>query len=139
MSARIVLLMVGALAASGCTRRVSAGSDSTPATTTVASAATPTLASLTPDAISMMGGAITEIVAKGTGFEPGQPGKNTVEVGTIVLTSVPANAAGTELRFVVPESYSTGTGMPMRTMSGSYKVVIRTSRGASNSVTLRVQ
>jgi hypothetical protein len=80
-----------------------------------------------------------EIVIRGSDFEPGTPGRNTVEMGPIRLTLVPANPSGTEIRFVIPDRYTTNSEAPPRAlMPGTYQVTVRTSMGASNAVPMKV-
>lgn len=146
MNGRILLLgLAAAISVSACTRRVNAGTDTSRTTTTSvttqpASSGAPTLTSLTPDSANVSVGAVTTMIIRGTGFETGTPGTNIVEIGPAVINSVPANATGTELRVVVPQTYRLrGGAPPQRIMPGEYDVIVRTSKGASNALKLRVQ
>jgi hypothetical protein len=94
---------------------------------------------ITPDSVVMAPGAVMEIVVRGRGFEPGTPGRNTIVFGTQTLTRVPANADGTEIRFVVPESMPvTGEAAPRPLEAGAYPVSVKTESGESNHAPLRV-
>ncbi len=80
---------------------------------------------------------ISEIVLRGQGFAP--TGSNTIRIGPVVLPGVPANAAGTEIRVVVPARYSTSTESPPRPlMPGSYAVTVETRGLTSAALTLKV-
>ena len=64
---------------------------------------------------------------------------NTVTIGDVELTSVPANDDGTEIRFVVPDrGPSRGDAAPLPIDAGAYDVRIRTAAGVSNAVRLRI-
>jgi hypothetical protein len=94
---------------------------------------------LAPDSVLVANGLVVEVVARGHGFAPGKPGMNTVSVGDVELTNVPASDDGTELRFVVPERGVTrGDAAPLPIDAGSYDVRIRTAAGVSNAMRLRI-
>ncbi|MEO6446403.1 MAG: hypothetical protein ABIZ91_06905 [Gemmatimonadaceae bacterium] len=111
----------------------------TPAATTGGSAATgaPVITSLVPDQVRLAANTISEIVVHGTGFAP--TGSNIVHVGPIVLRDVPANAAGTEIRVVVPARYTSNAEAPPRPLfPGSYPVQVESRGLMSNSVMVKV-
>jgi len=99
----------------------------------------PKIVSVTPESVAVLRGPITEVVLQGKGFEAGASGRNTVEIGPVVLTGIPANADGTEIRFVVPAEYASGgEAPPRRVMPGAYAVTVRTRAGVSNAVVVRI-
>ena len=100
---------------------------------------TPHIDRLAPDSVLMANGLVVEVVASGRGFAPGKPGMNTITIGDVELTNVPASDDGTELRFVVPDrAPSKGEAAPLPIDAGSYDVRIRTATGVSNAVRLRI-
>jgi hypothetical protein len=99
----------------------------------------PEIERVQPDSVSLAMGAVVEVVIHGRGFTPGKPGRNTVQFGSVRVTDVPANDAGTEIRFVVPGVVpSGGEAAPLPLESGSYPVRIQTTIGSSNAVIVRV-
>jgi hypothetical protein len=97
----------------------------------------PVLSALAPDSVRLDARTISEVVLRGSGFAPA--GTNTVRIGPIVLTSVPANADGTEIRVVVPARYATNNEAPPRPLfPGSYPVTVETRGLTSASVMLKV-
>jgi hypothetical protein len=100
---------------------------------------TPHIDRLAPDSVMLASGLVVEVAVRGHGFAPGKPGMNTVTVGDVELTNVPANDDGTEVRFVVPErAPSRGDAAPLPIDAGSYDVRIRTAVGLSNAMRLRI-
>ena len=92
-----------------------------------------------PDSVLVPRGAVVEVVIVGRGFTPGRPGGNTIEFAGMTVTNVPANADGTEMRFVVPETVSSGSeSPPVQLESGTYNVRVKTLAGTSNAKGLRV-
>jgi hypothetical protein len=82
---------------------------------------------------------VVEIVIRGSGFDPGNPGRNTVALGPITLNQVPANQTGSEIRFVIPDRYATNNEAPPRPLGpGTYSVTVETVNGKSNSVSIRI-
>lgn len=97
----------------------------------------PVISALVPDSVHLAPNTISEIVVRGTGFAAG--GTNTVRIGPIVLRNVSANAAGTEIRLVVPNRYSTNAEAPPRPLfPGSYPISVETGGLTSNAVMLKV-
>ena len=112
---------------------------STPASATGKGAAStaPVVTALVPDSVRLSPNTISEIVVRGTGFA--STGTNTVHIGPIVLRSVPGNAAGTEIRLVVPARYTTNAEAPPRPLfPASYAVTVEKGGHTSNSVMLKV-
>ena len=108
-----------------------------PATGKGAASSAPVVTALVPDSVRLSPNTISEIVVRGTGFA--STGTNTVHIGPIVLRSVPGNAAGTEIRLVVPTRYTTNAEAPPRPLfPASYAVTVETGGHTSNSVMLRV-
>ena len=99
----------------------------------------PRIDAVHPDTVDARSGAIVEVVVSGRGFAPGTPGTNTLEIAGARLTSIPANAKGTELRFVVPDVMpSNSEAPPQRIPGGTYSVRVITGAGTSNAVQLTV-
>ena len=108
-----------------------------PATGKGAASSAPVVTALVPDSVRLSPNTISEIVVRGTGFA--STGTNTVHIGPIVLRSVPGNAAGTEIRLVVPTRYTTNAEAPPRPLfPASYAVTVETGGHTSNSVMLKV-
>ena len=108
-----------------------------PATGKGAASSAPVVTALVPDSVRLSPNTISEIVVRGTGFA--STGTNTVHIGPIVLRSVPGNAAGTEIRLVVPARYTTNAEAPPRPLfPASYAVTVETGGHTSNSVMLKV-
>jgi hypothetical protein len=120
--------------------------DTTPPATTPAETAriqtprpTPHIDALVPDSARVAPNSVVEVVIRGSGFEPGSPGRNTVELGPIKLNQVPANQAGTEIRFVIPDRYTSNNEAPPRPlMAATYPVTVQTSNGKSNVISIRI-
>jgi hypothetical protein len=99
----------------------------------------PHIDALVPDSARVARNSVVEIVIRGSGFEPGSPGRNTVALGPITLNQVPANQAGSEIRFVIPDRYATNNEAPPRPLApGTYAVTVETVNGKSNSVSVRI-
>jgi hypothetical protein len=135
---RVVAILAAAIAvaASEC-RRSSSGTGQPAAAVDTANAA-PAIDSVRPDSAIVPRGAVVEVTIRGHGFAPGQPGMNTIHFGTVTLTHVPANGAGTELRFVIPDAIATGEAPPIPLQTGTYVLRVATQRGLSNPMTIRV-
>jgi hypothetical protein len=100
---------------------------------------TPHIDRMAPDSVMLASGVVIDVAVRGRGFAPGKPGRNTVTVGDVQLTDVPASDDGTELHFVVPERGSArGDAAPLPIESGAYDVRVRTSAGVSNAMRLRI-
>lgn len=134
----VLLLAVAACAGRGSGSTPAPG-DASPGQTTGA----PTLADLAPDTVRLGPGQLPTLVLTGRGFVPGATGAlgaggNTVRVGRALFERLPANAAGTELRFVMPFTY-TDTAVRNRPASfgpGQYPVTVLTAAGESNALLL---
>jgi hypothetical protein len=113
--------------------------DSQPAPTpSPAPTSAPKIDRVVPDS-ARVGSAVDEVRIFGTGFEPGRSGQNTVDVGPIHLTMVPANDAGTEIRITLPaETGGTAQTRPRRVLPGTYDVTVTTRAGVSNAIQLRI-
>jgi hypothetical protein len=97
------------------------------------------LAAVHPDSVIIAGGAVVEVVLHGRGFAPGTPGRNTVVFGSYAINDVPANSDGTEIRLVVPETMpSGGEAAPQPILPGAYQVRVRSPRGESNAIVVRI-
>jgi hypothetical protein len=101
--------------------------------------ALPRIDSVRPPSVSLSQGEVAEVVIAGRGFSPGAPGTNTIEFAGMTIGRVPANAEGTEIRFVVPGAVtSNGEAPPRAIQAGEYPVRITTAAGVSNSMTIRI-
>jgi hypothetical protein len=134
------LFAASVILAAGCTPKVSTGSARTSTSTAASSqASAPRIERLVPDSASVLGGRLVEVTIRGTGFAPGQPGTNTVDFSGMKLTSMSANAAGTEIRFMVPDRLVLGGEAPPQPVRrGSYEVRVITSAGTSNMAVFRI-
>lgn len=140
-----LLLLVGAEACRSAPREGANETQSSPAPSPSTPApgggnvpqGTPVLSSLAPDSVRLASNTINEITLRGQGFAT--TGSNTVRIGPVVIPSVPANAAGTEIRVVVPARYSTSTESPPRPlMPGSYAVTVEARGLTSAALTVKV-
>ncbi len=93
---------------------------------------------LVPDSVMFGTNRLNEITIRGRGFFPTGTGTHLVRIGMIELPGVPANAAGTEIRIVIPDRVTIGGGAPRPVMPGKYDVIVSTVRDTSNAVSLRV-
>lgn len=101
--------------------------------------ASPVLESVMPDSVTLPSGGTAQITLTGTGFIPGEPGRNTVRFNGAVFRSVAASSDGRQIVFNIPDVISRGGGAPPSTLSaGSYGVSVETSAGTSNTVSVRV-
>jgi hypothetical protein len=101
--------------------------------------ALPVIDSLRPDSVIVPRGAAVEVTVYGSGFSPGQPGANTVNFDRAVINGVQGSPDGSRIVFVVPDQiFGTGGAPPLSLGSGSYDVSVRTPRGESNHVSIRV-
>lgn len=109
----------------------------TPPYTTPASA--PHIDAVVPESLSVQRNTMKELLIRGSGFAAGTPGRNTVMIGPIRLTQVPANAAGTEIRVVIPDRIVGQSEAPPRpVLPGTYPVTVETVAGTSNVVNVQV-
>lgn len=101
--------------------------------------ATPHIDAVIPDSVSVQRNSVKEVVIRGSGFAAGAPGRNTVTIGPLRLTQVPANAAGTEIRVVIPDRVVSQSEAPPRPLlPGAYPVTVENSAGTSNAVNVRI-
>lgn len=108
-----------------------------PPATPTPSIAAPVIVALVPDSVRLAPSTISEVTVRGRGFAA--TGTNTVRIGPITLSSVPANAAGTEIRVTVPNRYTTNAEAPPRPLfPGDYPVTVETGGQTSNSKMLKV-
>ena len=105
------IAVILAAMASACHRASKSGGEGLALVDTVR--ATPSIDSVRPDSAVMSRGAVVEMTVRGHGFMRGKPGMNTVHLGSVTLGKVPANDAGTELRFVIPDAVATGEAPPL--------------------------
>ena len=104
-----------------------------------AARAVPVIDSVRPDSVIVPYGGVVEVTLHGSGFIPGQPGKNTVHFDNAALKSIRGSSDGRRIAFVIPELIdSGGEAPPMRLQAGSYAVRVETASGISNVVTIRV-
>lgn len=102
-------------------------------------AGAPMLDAIRPDSVQVPPGAVVEVVLVGRGFAPGRPGMNTVRFAGVSIGNVPANAKGTELRFVIPQAMTaSGEAPPIPLEGGPYTIRVVTAGGVSNPLTIRV-
>ena len=103
------------------------------------SPAGPVIESVRPDSVMLAPGAVVQVVVRGRGFAPGQPGRNTVRFGDATITNVPASDDGREIRVVIPDRVDArGDAAPMPLEAGRYNLRVETSVGLSNAVSVRV-
>jgi IPT/TIG domain len=99
----------------------------------------PVIDSVRPDSVSLPYGGVVEVTVHGSGFTPGQPGKNTVHFNGAALTSIQGSSDGRRIVFAIPDLIdSGGEAPPSRLQAGSHAVSVETSAGTSNVVTIRV-
>jgi hypothetical protein len=104
-----------------------------------AAQAVPVIDSARPDSVIVPYGGVVEVTLHGSGFIPGQPGKNTVHFDNAALKSIQGSSDGRRIAFVIPELIdSGGEAPPMRLQAGNYAVRVETTSGISNVVTIRV-
>jgi hypothetical protein len=125
------------LAAAECTP---AQSRSTPVHSVGDAAQTvPVIDSVRPDSVIVPYGGVVEVTLHGSGFIPGQPGKNTVHFDNAALKSIKGSSDGRRIAFVIPDLLDSGGGAPpIRLQAGRYAVRVETTSGISNVVTIRV-
>jgi hypothetical protein len=110
-----------------------------PASSAASADTVPRIDSIRPDSVIVPRGAVVEVVIRGRGFVPGPPGMNTIHFAGSRVPSVPANAAGTELRFAIPDALPSGSeAPPMPVETGAYAISVETVRGVSNPMTIRI-
>ena len=101
--------------------------------------APPVIDSVRPDSAVVPSGAVVEVTLYGSGFVPGQPGRNTVHFAGGSLTSIAASADGGRIVFVVPDQIiGSGGAPPIKLISGAYPISVQTAAGTSNIVTIRI-
>lgn len=104
-----------------------------------AAQAVPVIDSVRPDSVIVPYGGVVEVTLHGSGFIPGQPGKNTVHFDNAALKSIQGSSDGRRIAFVIPELINSGgEAPPIRLQAGSYAVSVETTSGISNVVTVRV-
>jgi hypothetical protein len=101
--------------------------------------AVPVIDSVRPDSVILPYGGFVEVTLHGSGFIPGQPGKNTVRFNSAALRSIQGSSDGRRIVFAIPDMIdSGGEAPPSRLQAGSHAVSVETSAGTSNVVTIRV-
>jgi hypothetical protein len=99
----------------------------------------PHIERITPDTVTLADGTVSEIIVHGSGFAGGNPGRNTIRVGDLTITSVPASDDGHEIRVVLPtRAPAQGDVAPLPIDAGRYPLTVATTRGTSNAVILRI-
>jgi len=99
----------------------------------------PRIDGIDPDSVTMTAGAVVEVMIRGRGFAPGPPGRNTVQFGELSLADVPASGDGRQIRFVLPDRMPLrGDAAPLPLEAGRYDIRVRTARGVSNAVAVKV-
>jgi hypothetical protein len=99
----------------------------------------PVIDSVRPDSVIVPYGGVVEVTLHGSGFIPGQPGKNTVHFDNAALKSIQGSSDGRRIAFVIPDLIDKGgEAPPMRLQAGSHAVRVETTSGISNVVTIRV-
>ena len=128
---RVVYAAILAVSLAGCARWRHAG---------VADALPPHIDAVRPDSVLLPRGGVVEVTIVGRNFAPATAGgANTIQFAGMSLANIRANAAGTEIRFAIPDMVSTGGEAPPALLeSGVYPVRITTAVGASNAVAIRV-
>ena len=132
---RQLILLAGALVTACSARHPRPAA----ATAELAPNVAPTLDAIRPDSVRISAGSVVEVVLRGRGFVPGQPGRNTVLLDRVSFNDVPASDDGNEIRFVIPDRLpSGGEAPPMPIDPGPYAVRVRTPGGESNPMTVRI-
>ena len=104
-----------------------------------AAQAVPVIDSVRPDSVIVPYGGVVEVTLHGSGFIPGQPGKNTIHFDNAALKSIQGSSDGRRIAFVIPDLINSGgEAPPIRLQAGSYAVRVETTSGISNVVTIRV-
>src|SRR5882672_10185903 len=136
---RMLVSAFGCVMLLGMAQCTPAQSRSTPVHTIGSAAQTvPVIDSVRPDSVIVPYGVVV-VTLHGSGFIPGQPGKNTVHFDNAALTSIQGSSDGRRIAFVIPELINSGgEAPPMRLQAGSYAVRVETTSGISNVVTIRV-
>jgi len=99
----------------------------------------PYIETVRPDSVMLGAGAVVEVVLRGSGFAPGAPGRNTIQLGDATIPGVPASADGKEIRVVIPDRVALrGEAAPLPLDAGRYDLRVRTSAGVSNAVAMRI-
>ena len=126
----------GVLASGACRPGAIRTSDAAPSVSSTG----PAIDSIVPASVVVRPGNVVEIAVYGHGFAiGGQPGRNTVRIGSVEIANVPANRDGSSLRFTVPSVVQSGGEAPPAAMHpGPYRVMIVTPAGRSNARTLTV-
>jgi hypothetical protein len=101
--------------------------------------AVPVIDSVRPDSVILPYGGFVEVTLHGSGFIPGQPGKNTVRFNSAALKAIQGSSDGRRIVFAIPDVIdSGGEAPPSRLQPGSHAVSVETTAGTSNVVTIRV-
>jgi hypothetical protein len=137
---RIVVSAFRCMALLAMAQCTPAQSRSTPVHTSgEAAQAVPVIDSVRPDSVIVPYGGVVEVTLHGSGFIPGQPGKNTVHFDNAALKSIQGSSDGRRIAFVIPDLINSGgEAPPSRLQAGSYAVRVETTSGISNVVTIRV-
>ena len=99
----------------------------------------PFIETVQPDSVMLAPGSVAQVLVRGRGFAPGQPGRNTIRFGEATITNVPASADGREIRVVIPDRVEVrGDAAPLPLEAGRYNLRVETSEGLSNAVSVRV-
>jgi hypothetical protein len=99
----------------------------------------PRIVAVRPDTAVARSGAVVEVVISGRGFAPGAPGANVLDFAGSRINAVPANANGTEIRFVIPETIaSVSEAPPQPLLGGTYTLRVITRSGTSNGFPVTV-
>lgn len=95
------------------------------------------ITAVSPRAITIRAGEVTELVVRGSGFDATE---NTVTLGPVTLTSVKSTDSGTRISLVVPDRMPSGGGAaPMLWMAGDYPLTVSNRRGTSAPFTVTVK
>lgn len=97
---------------------------------------TVTVTHVSPAEVNFRDGIPVELLIVGAGFDPTG---NTVSLGPITLTTIPSEARGTRIRFMVPDRVPSGGGAaPLLWEQGVYSLTVQTRLGTSAPVPVRV-
>jgi hypothetical protein len=106
---------------------------------TVVVAGPPVLEAVRPDSVVLPSGGIAAVTITGTGFIPGEPGKNTVHFNGAVFPSIGASTDGRRILFNIPDAVNYGGGAPPSSLAaGRYLLSVETSSGTSNAISVSV-
>jgi hypothetical protein len=105
-----------------------------------ASSERPRLRSISPQAVQLFPGNVTEVDLRGAAFDQtaGDP-QNIVRVGPVLLRAVPSRSNGTLMRIAIPDFMpSSGEAPPAPWLSGQYPVTVTTPKGTSDTLMLTI-